>query len=221
MDIFSRALVEAVVEAFPTPEPVIEIGSFRVAGQEEIANLRSLFIGKEYIGCDARSGPGVDRIENAERLSFEDGSVGTLVCLNVLEHIWDVMAASHEMVRVVKPGGIAVVSTVFHFHIHNYPDDYWRFTPEGLWRLLEGFPKRLCGQQGYRKTPRVVFAIGFKPPLPDDFEARCQEFEKTLFERGRRQFNPWRMLRYRLGSLLFGKRPFRDYLHYNDILLKK
>jgi len=199
----------------------VEIGSFQVAGQEEIADLRSLFRGKEYKGCDVRSGPGVDRIENAERLSFEDGSVGTLLCLNVLEHIWDVMAACREMSRVVKPGGIAVVSTVFHFHIHNYPDDYWRFTLEGLGRLLEGFPRRICGQQGYRKTPRVVFAVAFKPPLSENFEERCERFERVLSERGRRHLPFSRMLRYRLGSFFFGKRPFRDYLHYNDILLKK
>ena len=216
-----RTFCRICAETLDLPEPIYEFGSFCYKDQYELANIRPFFAGKNFVGCDIRDGLNVDRIENLESLTLKDKSIGTAIVLETMEHVENIQKAFSELGRVVKDGGVLIVASPFMFPIHDLPNDYWRFTPEGLWRLLEGFPKRLCGQQGYRKTPRVVFAVGFKPPLPDDFEARCQKFERTLFERGRRQFNPWRMLRYRLGSLFFGKHPFRDYLHYNDILLKK
>ncbi|MFX0208161.1 MAG: methyltransferase type 11, partial [Candidatus Hodarchaeota archaeon] len=99
MDLFSRALVEAAVDAFPTPAPIVEIGSCQVEGQEALANLRPLFPHKRYIGCDIRKGRGVDKLMNAESLSFPDAFIGTLICLNVLEHVWDVFSTAQEIVR--------------------------------------------------------------------------------------------------------------------------
>ena len=59
------------------PEPIVEIGAFQVSGQEAIADLRPIFPGKRYIGCDMQPGPGVDRIEDIHALSFASGEVGT------------------------------------------------------------------------------------------------------------------------------------------------
>jgi len=44
-----------------------------------------------------------------------------------------------EIHRVLRPDGVLLVSCPFYFHIHSYPSDYWRFTPEGIRLLLEGF----------------------------------------------------------------------------------
>ena len=64
MNRFLHGLARAVAGAFDLPAPVLEIGSYQVEGQEHIADLRSLFPGKEYVGTDFRAGPGVDRVEN-------------------------------------------------------------------------------------------------------------------------------------------------------------
>jgi len=55
-----RRFVDAVAQTLPIGEPIYEFGSYRVEGQEELADLRPLFPGKEYIGCDLRPGLGVD-----------------------------------------------------------------------------------------------------------------------------------------------------------------
>ena len=41
------------------PGPIVEIGSFQVAGQEAITDLRAYFSGVEYIGTDMLVGPDV------------------------------------------------------------------------------------------------------------------------------------------------------------------
>ena len=52
-----HGVARAVAETFDLPEPLLEIGSYQVPGQEHVADLRSLFAGKEYLGIDARPGP--------------------------------------------------------------------------------------------------------------------------------------------------------------------
>lgn len=61
---------------------------------------------------------------------------GTVVCLSVLEHAKDPFALFDGLYRVLKPGGLAVVSTVFEYRYHGAPD-YWRFSPDSLKYLAE------------------------------------------------------------------------------------
>lgn len=157
-----REFLKLVAEAINLPEPIIEIGSYQVAGQEELADLRPLFPGKSYTGCDMRSGNGVDRIENVECLSFADESIGTIICMDTLEHVKNIMQAKNEMHRVLKNDGYLVISSVMHHPIHDYPYDYWRFTPEAFNFLLEQYSSKIVFYQGFHNFPHTVFGIGAK-----------------------------------------------------------
>src|SRR3954451_11261745 len=57
---FLRGVARAAVESFELPDPVLEIASYQVAGQEGLIELRDLFAGRPYTGVDFRAGPGVD-----------------------------------------------------------------------------------------------------------------------------------------------------------------
>lgn len=72
---------------------------------------------------------------DATKLPLRSGSVDTLVCLEVLEYVWDPPSALNEFRRVLKPGGTLVLSTPF-LHRQDASDDYWRFTEAALRRLL-------------------------------------------------------------------------------------
>ena len=52
MNQFLHGVFRAVAETFPLPEPILEVGSYQVAGQEGVAELRGYFPGKEYLGID-------------------------------------------------------------------------------------------------------------------------------------------------------------------------
>ncbi|NJD76626.1 MAG: class I SAM-dependent methyltransferase [Candidatus Methanoperedens sp.] len=157
-----RNFVEEVEREFNLMEPIIEIGSFQVTGQEELANLRFIFSGKQFIGCDLRSGKGVDRIENVESLSLTDESVGTVLILDTLEHVENCFKALDEIYRVLKKDGVVIMSSVMDFPIHDYPSDYWRFTPEAFKLLLKKFPIKIVGIQGNSDHPHTILAIGIK-----------------------------------------------------------
>src|SRR3954451_4520522 len=128
-----RAFVEDVLEATAPPDPVVEFGSMQVEAEQN-GDLRPLFAGRDFTGTDFREGPGVDRVEDLRNLTFEDGSVGTAICLETLEHCEDPLAACRELGRVTS--GVCLVSTSFLLGIHGYPNDYFRFTPEAMRSML-------------------------------------------------------------------------------------
>lgn len=167
-----RAFMTDVAEQLPLLEPIVEIGARPAEGQEEITNLRSLFPGREYIGCDIQEGPGVDRIEDVHALTFEDGSVGTVLAADTLEHVSDPIRALEEIHRVLKPGGTVAITSVMFFVIHAHPWDFWRFTPEGFERLLQPFETTLVTGHGWDLMPETVMGVGVKgaadPPLTLD-----------------------------------------------------
>jgi SAM-dependent methyltransferase len=157
-----------VAETLPLAEPVVEFGARAADGQEGIADLRSLFPVGEYLGCDIQEGPGVDRIEDLHALTFEDETVGTVICLETLEHVADPLRAVQEMHRVLKPGGVMAISSLMFFPIHAHPWDYWRFTPEAFALLLRPFESSLVVAQGWELMPEGVFGIGVKGPADLD-----------------------------------------------------
>jgi SAM-dependent methyltransferase len=61
-----------------------------------------------------------------------------VICEQVLEHVRDPWTATRTLHDLCRPGGRAIVSTPFLVKVHPTPDDYWRFTEDGLRRLLEG-----------------------------------------------------------------------------------
>lgn len=166
-----RRFAEEVATRFELPEPIVQVGARPAEGQEDIADLRTLFAGRDYLGVDLQPGPGVDRIEDVHALSFADASVGTVVAFDTLEHVADPLTALREIHRVLVPGGVVAISSVMFFVIHAHPWDYWRFTPEGFGLLLEPFEQQLVLAQGDPLLPQNVFGVGIKGPSPQLSEA--------------------------------------------------
>jgi len=168
----NQAFVRAAVRHFDCPAPVFEFGALQV--EDYGVDLRGLFGDRAYVGCDVRPGPGVDRIEDVSRSSAGAGTVGTVLCIETFEHVFDIQRAFDEVFRMLRPGGVFVITCPFHFHIHAYPDDYWRLTPACLRRQLEPYAARIVGFQGHAPTPHTVMGVAVKCPAPPDFAARAE-----------------------------------------------
>lgn len=170
----NKAFCTLVAETFDCPGPVFEFGSYQVDGQEGYANLRQLFGTKSYVGCDMRPGPGVDRVEDVTAISLPDESAGTVLCIETFEHVFEVAKAFSEVFRLLKPGGIFVITSPLNFRIHGYPDDYWRMTPSCLRRQLAPYAARVSGYQGDQAFPHTVMGVGVKAPVAADSAARLE-----------------------------------------------
>lgn len=130
---------------------ILDVGtSARFA--KELAPHRGLFTDVDYVAAGyepKRTGSpdDCDRHEDILALSYADGSLDGVICLEVLEHVADPFKAASELVRVLRPGGRLICSVPFMTSYHGkggesarhdaYPD-YWRFTHEGLQALFPG-----------------------------------------------------------------------------------
>jgi SAM-dependent methyltransferase len=217
LDALTKSLVEAAVTVFKPRDPILEIGSLLVQAGA-VGDLRPMFAGRNFVGCDMQAGSGVDRVERLEALTLPDGWAGTVLCLNVFEHAWEFWKGAAEIARVTAPGGLAIITAPFEFHIHAYPDDYFRFTPRALARLMSGFESVIYGWQGHPKTPRLVFAAGLKAQR-SDLAAVAEAWRRETLARWTEYPPLWDRFRAAVGGSLFGKRGFRLVKHWRELTL--
>ena len=216
MNHFIHGVARSLIETFELPEPIIEIGSYQVEGQEAIADLRSLCRAKDYVGIDMRPGPGVDCVANVEALPQSTGSVGTVLALNAFEHVKCFWRGLDEVHRVLRPDGVLILSTPFHFRIHQFPHDYWRFTPAAYEALLERYPSKIIGWHGSKNRPANVWVIAFREGSAAITPAQYARYRELMAQYAREPETTWtRRLRYRAASWLCGRGPFASYLDRN------
>lgn len=214
-----RAFVQIAAQSWGLRGPVYEFGSYQVENQNGLGNLRPFFQGERYIGCDMRPGPGVDRIEDLARLKLPNDTAQTIICVDTLEHVFEVRRAVDEMLRVLAPGGMILLVAPLDFHVHDYPSDYWRLTPSCMTRLLSGLEATLIGWQGVEDHPHTVFGIGAKAPISPQFAAAGHQFIDRMqaWLRASQEAQPWqRKLKQRLVAPLRSKgerRRQREFFH--------
>jgi SAM-dependent methyltransferase len=175
----TRDAVSIFVETFRPSGPVLEVGSYLYHGLESYQNVRPLFPGREYVGCDIRWGVGVDRLEDAQRLSFANESFGTVLAFDILEHIPDPRAAAAEAWRVLRNDGLYVVAVPFGYRLHGLPTDYWRFTASGLHTVFSEFERCVVFSLGPKVDPPLVFGVAGKQGLAD-FDERARLFRERI-----------------------------------------
>lgn len=118
---------------------------------KELRPFESMFLESKYkaYGYNPKLNYGqynCDGHQDIENLKFENESVGAVICLDVLEHVGNPFRAAKEIVRVMRAGGLLLLSVPFQNGYHgkdgrthsheNYPD-YWRFTHTGLKYLFQ------------------------------------------------------------------------------------
>lgn len=103
-------------------------------------------------------------------LPYPAATFDFVVADQVLEHVaGNPFDAVSETLRILKPGGVAVMTTCLMNPIHYGPSDCWRFTPEGLMTMFDR--EDICQYEvdawGNRAALLLV-ALGFRSlPVPD------------------------------------------------------
>jgi SAM-dependent methyltransferase len=173
-----KRFAEICAQTLPIVEPIYEFGALRVAGQEDIADLRPFFPGKTYVGTDMREGLGVDKIVDLHNIKLRKRSVGTAIMLETLEHVEYPRKAIENLHRILKNDGILIISSLMNFPIHNYPYDYWRFTPEGFKSLLQNFTFSFVDFFGNPEFPQSILGIASKTAIPaEPWESFLRAFQ--------------------------------------------
>lgn len=161
-------------------DDVLEIGSrVHVPGAWWLVN-RDLARG-QWTGTDMQPGEGVDVVADMHEPPPEwRGRFTGVLCSEVLEHVRRPTKFLEATRATMRPGSMIIVTTLFSFPEHGFPDDYRRWTRAGLEAELEdaGFTRIETfyagittvhlndhGEPGTckRDLPRHVFAIARSP----------------------------------------------------------
>lgn len=96
-------------------------------------------VSDSQVGCDIiqSNENRVDVICLATDLSFADNSFDTVLCTQVMEHVFDHHALLSEAYRVLRPGGHIILTVPFCWEIHEAPYDFFRVTRHGLEELFK------------------------------------------------------------------------------------
>jgi SAM-dependent methyltransferase len=91
------------------------------------------------VGCDISqsSDKKVDVICLATDLKFSDGSFDTVLCTQVMEHVFDHHALVKEAHRVLRQNGHIILTVPFCWELHEVPYDFFRITRYGLEELFK------------------------------------------------------------------------------------
>jgi len=131
---------------------ILEIGS----GKAKRYTIKKFFDNSnEFIQSDINPKYG-HKILDATKMNYKD-EFDIIICINVLEHVFDFKKVIDNIYRGLRPNGIALFSVPGYYPIHDEPNDFWRFTEHSFKRLLRKFSYIKIKYQGLRRYPFVYF----------------------------------------------------------------
>ena len=156
----------AMVKGYRRPNPLLRATrrwitseyfpgrAWRQAKAETLQTGLALVIGSgltrypRAVHLDLDDYAGVDVIADAHRLPFAEASLSGVLCEVVLEHVAEPQRVIAETWRVLRPGGRCFFIVPFLFPFHGQPNDYKRWSREGLRTDFAAFDQLEIGIHG-------------------------------------------------------------------------
>jgi len=133
---------------------ILELGSgYAVRGKYYYSAKRLFPEDNEFIQSDINKSFG-HPIVDVTKMKYSN-EFDVILCLNVLEHVYDYQKALKNMYKALKKNGRVIIAVPFNYPLHDEPGDYWRFTEHALKNLLKdnGFKLVSLKHKGKREYP--------------------------------------------------------------------
>lgn len=124
----------------------------------------TLFSVTEYVGLDidseeSRKRSIADHLYDGKKFPFADESFDSILCNQVLEHVFNPGEFMSEILRVLKPGGKLLLTVPFVWDEHEQPFDYARYSSFGLHDLLEKHGFKIVKYKKLGADISIVFQL--------------------------------------------------------------
>jgi SAM-dependent methyltransferase len=113
---------------------VLELGTKRSTASQSTRRDDWLPNACEYLGTDIEAGIDVDFVSDVHCLSEVTGTeqFDIIISCSTFEHFKYPHRAAHELMKVLRVGGVLFLQTHQSFPLHAHPYDYFRFSREAL-----------------------------------------------------------------------------------------
>lgn len=157
-----QTISRAFVENFVHTNASLICGDILEIGRNVYKGLVSSESISSYSCLDISPFPDVDIIADIQNMPHvESEKFDTIICTQVLEHVPNPFDAIDEIYRVLRPGGVLLITVPFLNNYHMEPNDYWRFTEYGLKNLLKKFTSVAVSSHG-STFHHVAATLGFR-----------------------------------------------------------
>lgn len=113
--------------------------------------INSIFIDEvEFINYEVA--PNYPEVDIQDLSNYQESTYDVVILDEILEHIENPCKAIAEVYRILRTGGYLITSSPLMIAVHRVPEDYWRFTEDGLRVLLKGFSEVKVSSWGNRKA---------------------------------------------------------------------
>lgn len=154
-----RGLVKNISDLAPKLEgDLLDVGCGRKP-------YRRLFVVKSYLGLDIEN-PGhshenedVDVFYDGKTFPFADNTYDSVLCNQVLEHVFNPDDFLAEIHRCLKPGGQFLLTVPFVWDEHEQPYDFARYSSFGLRHLFEQNGFEIVAQRKSVQNIAVIFQL--------------------------------------------------------------
>ncbi|API61215.1 methylase [Tardibacter chloracetimidivorans] len=125
---------------------------------------RELFELEEYIGLEidspsARTQSRADYFYDGKKFPFEAEIFNSVLCNQVLEHVFNPDDFLQEIHRVLRQGGMLLLTVPFVWDEHEQPYDYARYSTFGLKSLLERNGFNVLTQKKLLADSSILFQL--------------------------------------------------------------
>ena len=171
-----KLAIKKILDNIPENGEGLNIGSGKTKIDVRVKNM------------EISSGVGIDYIGSVEDIPTSGEKFDVIISQEVLEHVKNPWKAMSEIHRVLKKGGKAYIQLPFIIGFHPCPNDYWRFSKEGIEELVLSSDMKIIesgitvgSATGFYRIAVEFFAILFSIPFPMIYRAVKAFFSIVLF----------------------------------------
>ena len=113
----------------------------------------------EYLAFDMFSGPNIDVVGDASNTIFPEENFDTIISTQLLEHVERPWLVIKEIRRILKKGGVCILTAPFINPYHNDPGDYFRYTTSGIKSLFINENFEIVDCDSYGQTFTVLYGF--------------------------------------------------------------
>lgn len=140
---------------------ILELGSGKKVKDKYPYSTKQFFdSSNEFIQSDIIAEYG-HKVVDVTKMDYHN-EFDIVLCMNVLEHVFDYQKAIQNIFNSLKPGGIVIVLVPVFYPLHDEPNDFWRFTEHALRKLLQDFKGVKIKHSGLRQYPSAYYVEAYK-----------------------------------------------------------